>query len=67
MGCIFQIVGNMTLPEFLNTVFGLKVNDRTFCIWYSRYGYFMIGYEVVGSAGMAVYRVLYLKVNNSLF
>jgi hypothetical protein len=50
------------LPRALEEVFGVKINDRKFCIFYSSLTYLMLSYESVGSVGMAFYRLLYLKV-----
>jgi len=43
---------------------GRDVNKRNFCIGYSSFAYFMLAYASVGSVGIAVYRVLYIKVSS---
>ena len=40
----------------------MEVNDRRFCISYSSFAYFMLSYASVGSMGIAIYRVMYIKV-----
>ena len=57
----------MTLPESVKGLFGVELNDRKFCIYYSTLVYFLFAYEAAGSAGMAIYRLLYLKVQGFKF
>ena len=53
---------NMSPVDFVEQVLNAEVNDRTLCIGYSFFGYFMVGYASIGGLGMAIYRVLYVKV-----
>jgi hypothetical protein len=41
---------------------GIDLNDRRFCVGYSNFAYIMLSYASVGSLGIAIYRVLYVKV-----
>jgi hypothetical protein len=41
---------------------GLEIDARNFCIGYSSFAYFMLSYSTVGSLGIAIFRVLYVKV-----
>ena len=43
---------------------GVELNDRQFCIGYSIFAYFNLSYECIGSLGMAIFRILYLKVSS---
>ncbi len=58
-------MSNVPLPEFAEMITGFDLNDRVFCIGYSNFSYFMLSYASVGSLGIAVYRVLYVKVFNT--
>jgi hypothetical protein len=60
--CCFQLFYSVNLPEIAETILGIDLNDRMFCIRYSTFTYFMLTYESVGSLGMAIFRVLYIKV-----
>ena len=64
-GFLLQIFSGLILPDMVNSVLvvsGLKVGDRSVCIGYSAMTYFIISYAAVGGLGIAIYRILYIKV-----
>ena len=63
----FQLFLSLNLPEVAEQMLGSELNDRLFCIWYSTFAYFNLSYECTGSLGMAIFRIMYLKVSNLLF
>ena len=56
------MVTSLTLPEIFEWMTGLQVDERRFCIGYSSFAYFMLSYASVGSMGIAIYRVMYIRV-----
>ena len=58
----FQVFLSLKPPDIVELILGREVNDRLFCIWYSTFLYWNISYECTGSLGMAIYRIMYVKV-----
>ena len=51
------------LPETLEYLFNVDLDDRMVCTAYSMFAYFSITYASVGSFGIALFRLLFIKVN----
>ena len=43
-------------------LFGVNWNERDICIGYSIFGYVLTSHASVGGLGIAIYRVVYIKV-----
>lgn len=61
---IFQIPTGLTLPSILKLFHWVSWNDRNVCIGWSTFLYFSMAYGTIGGLGIAVIRVLYIKVAN---
>ena len=61
---IFQIPTGLTLPSILKLFHWVSWNDRNVCIGWSTFLYFSMAYGTIGGLGIAVTRVLYIKVAN---
>ena len=51
-----------SIPTVLTTLTKIQWNERNVCIANSYITYFMVSYSTMGGLGIAVYRVLYVKV-----
>ena len=51
------------LASTLGLVLGVELNNRTVCIAYSMFVYFIQSNATVSSLGIALYRFLYIKVS----
>ena len=60
---LFQLSTYWSTPTIWKYLLGIDWQARNFCVGYSIFSYAMITYASVGSLGIAVYRVLYIKVS----
>ena len=58
----FQVAIKLMLPGLIKYLLRVDWDDRSICIAYSMFVYFFLAYATLGGLGIALHRLIYIKV-----